>query len=318
MKTNAQRFYNASVSLLLLLSFLLCSFSKSQAQHLIPDQDPAFPLYTRLDTNALKKYEAALDFETFNLKLVHELRTVLKPALANEDPLAYWLYAKSMDLYPYGHGNPKEAAIALEYYTKAADKGLARAEHFLFTLYRYGLMESGPDLKKALSYLQRAMQHGYDEGKAQCYLAMATLYGGSESRDLVQPSSDSALFYLEKALALTPNDTWALDFAAGIYEEKGNYAKAIQYRLRSDNDQSHIEVARWYMEGKYVKKDVNRALEIMYNSIERLRKHFGDDLGGYMGSSNPLHVLNDWYLCKKWITREQLGKYYNKNWMCEF
>ena len=155
MRTNAHVCTRVLHFFLLLLSLQLFTACQGQAQYRIPDQDPAYPLYTNLDTNAFKKYEDALGFETFNLKLVHEMRTVLKPALAKEDPLAYWLYAKSMDLYPYGHGNPKDAAIALEYYTKAADKGLARAEYFLYTLYRYGLMETGADEKKALTYLQR-------------------------------------------------------------------------------------------------------------------------------------------------------------------
>ena len=317
MKTIGRYFVPKVVSRWLLLSVYLLLAGKSQAQYLIPDQDPSFPLYSQVDTNELKKYEAAFDFETFNLKLVQQLRKTLQPALAQQDPLAEWFYAKSMDLYPYGQGNAKDAAIALTYYTKAADKGLARAEYFLYKLYRYGLMDVPVDEKKALSYLQRAIHHGHTEGKAQCYLAMATLFGENEPNSLFQPNRDSTLVYLEKALALTPNDTWALDYAGGLYEEKGDYEKAIVYRLRSDNEQSHIQVAEWLMEGKYVKKDVDRSLQILYKTVDKLMKDYGKDLDGYMGGSNPLHVLNNWYRCKQWITREQLGKYYDSNWICD-
>ena len=133
----------------------------------------------------------------------------------------------------------------------------------------------------------------------------------------IKPNKDSVLHYLEQALVYSPNDTWVLDYAGGTYEEMGNYEKAIAYLLRSDNEQSHIKVARWYMEGTQVKKDVNRALQILYKAADTVIKLYGKDLEGYMGGRNPLHVLNDWYSCKKWITREQLGNYFDPNWMCD-
>jgi len=317
MKTNALCFFLKSLPLAMLLSFQLLFSCNSRGQHLVPDQDPSFPLYTYVDSIQLKKYEAVFDFETFNLNQVHQLRKTLQADLPKQDPMIEWLYANTMDLYSYGHGNPKDAAIALTYYTKAADKGMARAEYFLHKLYWHGFMEVPRNEQKSLAYLKRAIQHGHKEGKAQGYLAMATLFDENEPNKLFKPNKDSVLFYLEKALALTPNDTWALDYAGGICEEKGDYEKAVTYRMRSDNEQSHIEVAKWYMEGKHVKKDVNRALQILYTVTDKLIKDLGEGLDGYMGGSNPIHVLNDWYLCKKWITREQLGKYYNKNWICD-
>jgi hypothetical protein len=71
------------------------------------------------------------------------------------------------------------------------------------------------------------------------------------------------------------------------------------------------------MEGKKAKKDANRALQILYKTADNLIKVYGKDLDGYMGGNNPIHVLNNWYRCKKWITREQASKYFNASWICD-
>lgn len=316
MKTNPLRLRLSHLSGLLLLVLPLFFPSKSWGQHPVPGQDSAFALYSQIDTVQWKKYSAAFDFETFDLKRIHQLRQTLQTYLPKQDPLAEFLYAASMDLYPYGHGKPNEAAVALKYYTKAADKGLVLAEKLLFDMYRYGLMEQPRNEKKALAYLLRVIQHGDGDYKAKSYSDLATLFESGEFTT-IKPNKDSVLYYLERALVFTPNDTWVLDYAGGTYEEKGNYPKAITYLLRSDNEQSHIKVARWLIEGTQVQKDVNRALQILYKAADKVIKAYGEEQEGYMGGSNPVHVLNDWYHCKKWITRQQVGKYYDENWICD-
>ena len=308
--------FKAPFHFLLMTSLSLIMFFRSTGQHLIPGQDSAYPLYSKIDTIQFKQHKKVFDFEKFNLNRIYALRKTLQTQLATEDPLVDFLYAASMDLYPYGHGKPKDAGIALTYYSKAANKGLALAEKILFDIYRYGLMEQPRDEQKALMYLHRVIQHGNAGYKAKGYSDMATLFEAGEFTT-IQPNKDSVLYYLEQALVYSPNDTWVLDYVGGTYEEMGNFEKAITYLLRSDNEQSHIKVARWFMEGTVVEKDVNRALQILYKAADTVIKLYGKDLEGYMGGSNPLHVLNDWYSCKKWITRDQLGKYFDPNWMCD-
>jgi hypothetical protein len=62
------------------------------------------------------------------------LRKTVKAYLPIQDPLGEFLYAASMDLYPYGHGKPKEDQIALDYYIKAANKSLTVAERMLYNV----------------------------------------------------------------------------------------------------------------------------------------------------------------------------------------
>lgn len=288
----------------------------AQAQYRVPGQDSAYALYSKIDTLQWKEYNAVFDFEKFDLNRIYELRKAIQPYVEAQDPLGEFLYAASLDLYPYGHGEPKEAQIALTYYTKAANKGLAEAERMLFDLYSYGLMGQERDEKKAFNYLQRVIKHGDATFKAKGYADLAGLFDSGTS-SFVKRNKDSVIFYLEKALTYTPNDGWLLDYAAGTYEEKRNYTKAMTYLLRSDNEQSHIKVAEWLMEGKKVKKDVNQSLAILYKITDTLIKEYGKNLDGYMGGSNPMHLLNNWYRCKKWITREQLGKYFDPNWICD-
>ena len=173
MKTNTFTALFLPVAMLLLS--LTHSFS-SRAQHLILGQDSAFPLYSKIDTAQFKKYKSAFDFEKFNFARIQALRKTLQAKLPDQDPLIDFLYAASMDLYPYGHGKPKEASIALTYYSKAADKGLALAEKMLFDIYRYGLMEQPRDEQKALLYWQRVLQHGDASYKAKAYADMATFF----------------------------------------------------------------------------------------------------------------------------------------------
>lgn len=302
--------------LLTCLTLQLFFLTTVLAQHRVTGQDSAYPLYSKIDTLQWKKYKAVFNFEKFNLNHIFELRKTLQPYLQSQDPLCEFLYAASMDLYPYGYGKPKEAQVAITYYTKAADQGLALAEKLLFDVYRYGLMEQGRDEQKAISYLKRMIQHGDAAHKAKGYADLATLLDSGEFSS-ISLNKDSVLFYLDQSLQYNSKDTWVLDYAAELYEEKSEYEKAITYLLRSDNENSHLKVAEWLMEGKQTKKDVNRALQIVYQTADALIKIYGRNLNGYMGSNNPIHVLNNWYRCKKWITREQLGKYVDTNWICD-
>jgi TPR repeat protein len=111
-----------------------------------------------------------------------------------------------VDLYPYGDGEPNEAQIALDYYPKAANKGLAVAKRTLYDMYRYGLMEQVRDEQKVFTYLMRVIQHGDAAYKAKGYSDLAGLFNSGEV-SFVKSNKDSVLFYLEKALSYTPGDT---------------------------------------------------------------------------------------------------------------
>ncbi len=104
-------------------------------------------------------------------------------------------------------------------------------------------------------------------------------------------------------------DTWTLDFLGGLYEDRRDYEKAIYYNLRSDNDQSRLQVANWLIKGVHVEKDFERGLAIL---LEELRKNPGD---WGMRLYNAIEMINRLY-CEKKISREQLG-YFHKQGYCD-
>lgn len=295
----------------------LCSCAQQKKIN-IPTQDSAFTIQTLIDSNELKKYDNVFNFNHFKKDSVILLRNFLKPYVDKNDIYAYALYAKTYDLFPFGIGTSEDASIALSYYKKAAEKNLAIAEYFLYQTYRHSFMGVQPNAQLSLAYLHRAIIHGYNELKSEAYGELAGIYDISQNdtffSTIIKPNNDSSILYLKKSTNLNPKNTWAMDYLASMYEDKKMYQESMNIYLKSDNEQSILKVAEWLIEGKYVTKNVEKGLKLIYPIAAKIQKEYPD--GSYMGGTNPIYQLNDLYKCKKLITKAQVGKYLIPNWIC--
>lgn len=293
---------------------------KGQNKYAIKSQDSHFTLYSSVDTNLIKKFSKTFRFGYFKKENVLPLRKKLIPYLNQKDPYATYLYARTYDLFEFGLGNQKQADTALIYYTKAADMNFADAEMFLYKLYRYRFMSVMENDSLSYQYLKRAYLHGDSIMKSQVCQELAFDYGSNDSTDkftqYIGANKDSCLWYLQQSVKFDPKNSSSLDYLGDIYEEKKMYDEAMNTFLKSDNEQMTLKVAKWLIEGDKVKKDVEKGLNMIYKVAEKVKQMEvkGD---GYMGVTHPIHLLNDFFWCKKLITREQVEKYIIENWPCD-
>ncbi len=292
--------------------FLLMSSTISgQKKIFIPGQSKEFSLYTNIDTAILKKYKKALSFANFEMSKLLEYRDFARPYAYANDPLGEFLYAKTFDLYPFGMGDPISGDTALFYYKRAADKNFAAAEAFLFKTYKYGFMGVKEDSEEALKYLRRYLLHGDSLLKAEAHRQMALLYYHGDFEE-IKIDTAKTMEHLKLSLENDPSDSWTIDFLGGLYQDKGYYHKAMELLLKSDNNQSLLKVAKWMIEGEKVEKNFEKGLAIILNEAEKLMQS-EDNVYQFMGSRNPVFMLNDLYQSKL-ITRDQLGKFYLENY----
>lgn len=275
----------------ILFCFLL---PPAYAQTLIDTQDEAFPLYTELDSVALKPYEKLFQFGQFSLAKCIKFRHFLKPYVDKKDPKALYLYAKAFDWYPFGYGDPESAQIALKYYHKAADLHYAEAEMDLYGIYYYGFMNLPEDKEKGIAYLRRTIQHGDTKNK------LTSLY---HLAGILKPTyPDSALYYLNQMLTLDTAHTNALDYIASIHEENKEYEGAAYYMRKSSNKQIQLKLATWLIVGDKVEKNIVEGLDIIHtineNSTEEEMRSWAEN--------QPKILLCRLYRCEKLITKEQL------------
>jgi TPR repeat protein len=299
------------IPIFFLIFLFATTIASGQKKISIPGQSKEYQLYTAIDTSDLGKYRKALSFGNFTMEKLLEYQDFARAYAYNGDPLGEYIYASTFDLYPFGLGDSISADTALTYYKKAADKNLALAEEFLFTAYKYGLMTIEEDSKTALEYLKRFMLHGDSSYKANAYRQMALLYYNGTFEE-IEVDTLKTMENLELSLKYEPSDTWTIDFLGGIYEDEGRYEEAIDLLLKSGNVQSHLKAAEWMIEGIKVEKDFEKGLAIIFNEAEKLIKK-GVNIHQYMGSRNPVFILNDLYQGKL-ITREQLGKFFLENY----
>ena len=288
-----------------LLSFLICVFTVN-AQILVNTQDKDFPLWTNIDTLKVSKIAQSDNS-------VVKLRQYMQPLCEKNDAHACFIFAKTYDNFAAGKGTPKDAAVALKFYQKAADLKLAEANFFLSQAYQYNFMNLKTDRQKTLDYLQKTLLYGNSGLKAEAYNNLAQIYDpGGDSEILTKKEKDRSKTrqFLEKSLELQPN-SWTMDYIGGLYEEDKDYKTAAKYYLQSDNEQMNLEVAQWMIEGKNLPKDLPQALKIIRNSIDKLEEqgYNKENLNDYMGATNPVYLLNELYQCKKLISKKDLGKW---------
>ena len=283
-----------------------------------PDQSVDYSIYSQLDSQIFVRAREIFKWSSFNKDSCLAFREELIPFLQKEDPLAFYLYGQTFDLFPFGLGNPEDAKIALKYYRKAADLGLATAEILLHDIYRYRLMNIPTDYNLSYRYLQLAGKHGSPALRAEVYRRMAGLYYSHKEEPIPNPrfpivnlNIDSTLYYYQKSLALEPDHSWTLDNVGHLYEAKEAYGQAMTYFLQSDNLQSHLKVATWLIHGKKVPADKSKALDLIKNAIEEVK-----DDPQYMGVIHPLTLINQLYYCEQKLTKEEVGEYLKATIYC--
>ena len=210
-------------SILLVLMILVGSLT---AQVLVENQDSNMPLYTELSDEVLKPYNKLFTKTEFNLEEMKSFRSFLEPYAMKGDPVGMLMYAKAHDLYPYKKGSKKDAAIALEYFEKASDAGLADASYILYGHYRNGYMTLPKDSYKSLAYLQKAIKQGNDKTKASLMTGLARLHysetgevGMNKDFPAVKYNTDLTKYYLSEAVKLNPDNMWAKDQLVSLNEK---------------------------------------------------------------------------------------------------
>lgn len=208
------------ISSVAILFSLVVSLS---AQSQISGQDPNYPLTTNLTEDILKPYNHLFTKDGFDMDKMLAFRSFLIPYVQKEDPMGLFMYGKAHDLYPFKKGSPKDAAVALEYFLRASNLGLADASYILYGHYRNGYMNLPKDSHKALKYLSRVIQSSSGETKAAMYVGLARLYyaangetGVNQSFPAVSYDNSKAKKYLSEALKLNPDNGWAKNTLAEL------------------------------------------------------------------------------------------------------
>ncbi|MBL0683208.1 tetratricopeptide repeat protein [Aquimarina mytili] len=258
-------------------------------------------------THYLKKYEKGV----LSVDSISEIREYLKLFAKKNDPLAQFLYAKIHD-FPFGKNTKENTKIAITYYKKADKQNLAAAAGVLSKAYRYEDLNVSINYSKSRKYLNRMIEFGDTGLKADGCTELARIYYQPEDSS-IKKDIHKAIMYLEKALDYKPNDGRILDFLGGLHEENGEYLKAVEAFLNSDNEQMYLKVAQWLLDGKKIPKNEEKAIQIILKVAASIKENYGPYGQGYMGSKNPIHMLNDLY-CKKRISKSKIQEYYIDYW----
>jgi TPR repeat protein len=228
----------------------------------VRNQDPKYPLKTRISKDTERQFSKFFTFTKTDRSRLLKLRAILQPLANLDDPVAlYWL-AKTYDLFEFGAGDEQDGKIALKYYNKAADLGMATVEYFLSMSYRYNFMGLSKDERKVISYLDRAKLHGDNEIKVEVLLSYARLYYPRERTDFAfiprDPQKMKAA--LQEAYKLDPNNTTVADWLGEELYESQQYTDALTVYRHSSNRHTYQRIAKMYETGKGTSIDIASAL----------------------------------------------------------
>ena len=153
--------YSFVVSFTMLLSYIFSSTSL-----------PAAAAYT-VDKKGRKCVHEAIENKQF--------KDAFKQACKMADHDCTYSQCLLGIMYEKGVGVEKDISKAIDWYTKAANKGMAEAQYRLGRLYYFG-KEVKRDPKKAAEWFDKAAQQGI--GKAQYYLGKMYLKGDGVPKEL--------------------------------------------------------------------------------------------------------------------------------------
>jgi TPR repeat protein len=228
----------------------------------VQNQDPKYPLKTKISKDTERQLLKFFTFTETDRSRLLKLRSILQPLAERNDPVAlYWL-AKTYDLFEFGMGDDRDGAIALKYYNKAADLGMASVEYFLASSYRYRFIGLRKDERKVISYLDRAKLHGDSHVKVEVLLDYARWYSPSDRTDFAfiprDPQQMKAA--LQAAYQLDPHNTTVADWWGEELDKNQQYAEALVVYRHSSNRHTHQRIAQMYETGKGTSIDITTAL----------------------------------------------------------
>jgi Sel1 repeat len=281
----------------------------------VKGQDPKYPLKTRVSPDVEQQFSKFFVFTKADKTQIIKLRSILQPLADRSDPIALFWLAKTYDLYEFGIGDDKDAIVALKYYTKAADLGMATAEYFLADVYRYSLMGLVKDERKVISYLDRAKLHGNNSIKAAILLHYARWYSKTlEPRTdfkFIPPSESKMLEALQSAYALDPNDTTIADWWGGELDERHQYTTALEIYRRSENPHTHQRIGEMYETGKGTSIDLPMAISWYKRSAkEQIKGDYISTLPYYYRSASVDHLYR--LICQQKISPADARPYFRQ------
>jgi TPR repeat protein len=228
----------------------------------VKNQDPKYPLKTRISKDTERQFLKFFTFTKTDRSRLLKLRLILQPLADRNDPIAlYWL-AKTYDLFEFGMGDDRDGIIALKYYNKAADLGMATVEYFLSSSYRYSFMGLPKDERRVVGYLDRAKLHGDSEVKVEVLLDYARWYSPHNRTDFAFIPRDSQKMKaaLQEAYKLNPDNTTVADWWGGELDKDQQYEEALAVYRHSSNRYTYERIAQMYETGQGTPIDIAAAL----------------------------------------------------------
>jgi tetratricopeptide (TPR) repeat protein len=282
----------------------------------VRNQDPSYPLKTRISKDIEGKLSKFFVFTKADKSKILSLRSILQPLADRQDPVAiYWL-AKTYDLYEFGIGDERDGQIALQYYQKAADLGMATTAYFLATVYRYSLMGIPKDERKVISYLERAKLHGDNQVKAEVFLTYASWYSPTIERDdfkFIPRNRQKMEEALRSAYALDPNNTLAAELWGDALFDRKEYAKALAVYRNSSNSSTQQRIAKMYETGKGTSIDLKMAVSWYKQAAkQQLLEDAGYQPGRTYYKSSAVGNLYR-LVCQQKITPAAISPYFEKS-----
>ncbi len=287
----------------------------------VKGQDPKYPLKTRISPDVEQQLSKFFVFTKADKTRIVKLRSILQPLADRNDPLALVWMAKTYDLYEFGIGDEKDAIVALKYYTKAADLGMATVESFLAGVYRYSLMGLAKDERKVISYLDRATLHGNNSIKAAILLDYAGWYSPTSARTdftFIPRDDRKMLEALRQAYALDPDNPTIADLLGGELDERQQYTAALEIYRRSTNPQTHQRIGEMYETGKGTSIDLPMAISWYKRSAKKqiVSDGSGSDAPDYYRSASVGHLYR--LICQKKISPAAASPYFKPSKYAEF
>lgn len=288
------------------------------------DEDKAFVYYKKAyDQNCLEAF-ADLAFMYLHGEGVSEDDergiAILKEGIERQDPRCMWGMGSS---YNSGDGRPQNKVMALNWYQKAADLGLDRAQNMVGIYYWNGLGGLSKNSATALKWFVLSANQGNDMGQyfaGVCYYEKGqyadayNMFLKSAEQDNSDAQYEVAKCYRDgKGVVKDVKQTmyWLKRAADNGHEEAQEVYKVHMEVLNTKNraeegyTSDQVKLAEYYLEGSLLPKDIKKAYELI-----KMAADAGDSHACYLmacmytnankmkvfGLPKNFRIANDWFL----------------------
>lgn len=291
------------------LFFCVSKLLSQQQKWLVDGQDSAFPVYTNVDTNVLKKYGQKYDVEQ-----VIYLQKYLQPFINKNDAFATFLYAETFGAYFPSQKNTKElSTLILNFYKYAADMNIAKANFTLHEIYRYGYLQQKIDAKASLKYLRRCIIYGNNIIKSRGYEELGKIFHPKDDTPefsvAIKKNEDSSIYYLQKSIEYDIGNTSTIQALGMLYLHKEDFKKAFEVFSLSQHPEDILYIAKWLIEGEHIPKDINKGLSLIYPLAKKEKEHYDNIHDDYEYTNCEAILLLNHYYENNIISKEQLSPF---------